>query len=511
LELARRVLGAGDPRRAASILGELVAEAPAGPLRARARLLVALASEWIEGAEAATDLCEQALADAGEDVELRAEIHAAASRACDHDSRRKLRHARMALDIVRVASPDPQLHASVLLAAVEASFNAGHGIDYDLLGETSRLERLTPRWRPHAYLPLSRQLLANLQLSTDELEPARIEYDWERRLCIERGDETFLARVLTRWATLELRAGNWDLAEENVSEVATIVERTGQRIVRQRCLLLTALLHVLHGRIEPARAVGAEALALATEVGARWNVAESLAALGFVELSAGDLNAAAAHLDGVDEIYRQIGLGEPRLFRYQADHIETLVALGQLERARSALERLEQQGTPVAKPWVDAMATRCRGLLLAAEGDLAGAERSFNQSLGHHRELGLPFELGRTLLCLGRLQRRRKQRKAARETLQQSLDVFEELGAPLWARGARAELDRTHVRQAPHELSPTEQQVARFAASGLKNREIAERMFLSPKTIEANLARVYGKLGIRSRAELGAAMSARSM
>ncbi len=154
------------------------------------------------------------------------------------------------------------------------------------------------------------------------------------------------------------------------------------------------------------------------------------------------------------------------------------------------------------------MAARSRALVAAARGELDRALSAIEAALAEHERLEMPFERARTLLTVGRLQRRRKRRKAARESLERSLDIFETLGAPLWADKARAELERTHLREAPHELTPTEEQVARVAASGLTNREIAERLFLSPKTVEANLARVYRKLGIRSRAELGAAMAA---
>jgi DNA-binding NarL/FixJ family response regulator len=105
------------------------------------------------------------------------------------------------------------------------------------------------------------------------------------------------------------------------------------------------------------------------------------------------------------------------------------------------------------------------------------------------------------------VKRRAKQRKAAREMLGAALEIFERVGASLWGDLARQELERTHVREAPLELSPSEAQVVQLAAQGLKNWEIAERLFLSPKTVEANLARAYRKLGVRSRAELGAAMA----
>jgi DNA-binding CsgD family transcriptional regulator len=154
------------------------------------------------------------------------------------------------------------------------------------------------------------------------------------------------------------------------------------------------------------------------------------------------------------------------------------------------------------------MCARSEGLVHAAAGELELATAALEAALVEHERLAMPFEGARTLLCLGRVQRRRKQRRAARETLGQALEEFEALGARLWADKARAELDRTHLREAPTGLTPSEEQAARLAASGLKNREIAERMFVSPKTVEANLARVYRKLGIRSRAELGAALPA---
>ena len=111
----------------------------------------------------------------------------------------------------------------------------------------------------------------------------------------------------------------------------------------------------------------------------------------------------------------------------------------------------------------------------------------------------MPFELARTLLCLGRVERRRKLRKCARAALGQALDIFERVGTPLWATMARTELERTHLREAPCDLSPTELRVAEMAGSGLTNRQIATRLFVSPKTVEGNLARAYAKLGIRSR------------
>jgi DNA-binding NarL/FixJ family response regulator len=94
--------------------------------------------------------------------------------------------------------------------------------------------------------------------------------------------------------------------------------------------------------------------------------------------------------------------------------------------------------------------------------------------------------------------------------LERALSIFDQLGAALWADRARAELDRSYRRRSPPgELTPVEQRIAELAATGLTNRAIAERAFLSPKTVEADLARAYRKLGVRSRAGLGYAMAER--
>ncbi len=145
--------------------------------------------------------------------------------------------------------------------------------------------------------------------------------------------------------------------------------------------------------------------------------------------------------------------------------------------------------------------------MLAAEGDTAGALAEI-EKLDPVAAARIPFELGATRLIEGRLHRRVNHKRAAAESLQQALEIFARLGAPVWAERARAELARVGLRhRPPHELTATELRVAELAAAGLTNREVATAAFMSPKTVEANLSRVYRKLGIRSRAELGATMA----
>jgi DNA-binding NarL/FixJ family response regulator len=115
----------------------------------------------------------------------------------------------------------------------------------------------------------------------------------------------------------------------------------------------------------------------------------------------------------------------------------------------------------------------------------------------------MPFEQARTQLLLGQLQRRQRRKEAAAATLQTAMRTFEAIGAPLWADRARTALARTNVSPGTEvNLTPTERQVADLAASGVKNRDVAAELFISVKTVEANLTNVYRKLGIRSRAQL---------
>jgi DNA-binding NarL/FixJ family response regulator len=141
---------------------------------------------------------------------------------------------------------------------------------------------------------------------------------------------------------------------------------------------------------------------------------------------------------------------------------------------------------------------------LAAQGDVKAAAQKAHEAMAEHDRLPMPFERARTQLLLGQLQRRQRQKESARATLREALQAFEAMGTPLWANRARTELARAEVVPT-HDLTltPSEQRVAELAASGMTNKDVAAVLFISPKTVEANLARVYRKLGIKTRAELG--------
>jgi DNA-binding CsgD family transcriptional regulator len=123
--------------------------------------------------------------------------------------------------------------------------------------------------------------------------------------------------------------------------------------------------------------------------------------------------------------------------------------------------------------------------------------------LSYHARLEMPFERARTLLLLGQLHRRRRHKPAASLVVAEAVRIFDDIGAAVWACRAREEQARLAGGDVAHlTLTPAEERVARRAADGLSNKEIAAELFLAPKTVEMNLSSAYRKLGIRSRAQL---------
>jgi len=187
-----------------------------------------------------------------------------------------------------------------------------------------------------------------------------------------------------------------------------------------------------------------------------------------------------------------------------ADLVESAVRAGRVEAAPAALGLLERWAAAAGAPWGRALVARCQGLVTG--GDAADAR--FAEALALHAGGGRPFDRARTELLYGEALRRARRRSEARGHLRAALDGFEQLGAEPWTERARTELrasGETARRRDPStltQLTPQELQIARLAADGATNREIAAQLFLSPRTVEYHLYKVFPKLGIASRAEL---------
>ena len=496
LELAYYLVEAGDAERAREVL-LTVAERPS-PQRARALLDLAALDYWGEGSRPAVARCEQALAAAAGEPALEAACHAELAVYCDFDADRCEQHARAALALLDAEgeAADPDTLIDALLATTRASLLAGRGLPSDTIERAleaeSRAEQSIHRSRVGAQLAQWLKYVDDFAGSRARLERALSE-------SVAVGDESSMPNELMHLAQLECWSGNWPLASRYATESVELAEQSGQGFGGPPAM--RALIDAHLGNVDAARSIekhlaGAEGTPLAVPLHR---------ALGFLQLSLGDAAGAELHLSHTLEIAESFGIREPAVYRVHADLIEALIANGEPEQAETVLCDLEERAQATRIPWSLATAARCRGLLLAARGELDAAELSLESALREHEQLPMPFERGRTLLVLGLLQRRRNERRRAHESLTLALAIFEELGAELWASRTRRELRPLGGRPTWSEaLTPGEQRVAELAASGLTNRQVAAALFISPKTVESNLARAYRKLDIRSRAELGA-------
>jgi DNA-binding CsgD family transcriptional regulator len=311
-------------------------------------------------------------------------------------------------------------------------------------------------------------------------------------------------------AELETSAGNFSLAARHADEATEVMVRSGLRQMASVSLYVRAHLEARQGKVAAARTHATRALEIATRAGSVPSIHDAAGVLGFLALSIGDHLAADRLLTPAITMMVSLGVGDPAALRSVPDEIEALVTLGELGRAEALLDPFEQQASFMGRRWAAAAASRCRALVCSGHGDLAAAVGAADRAVDGHRELPYPFELGRSLLVQGVVHRRRKEKAVAAEAFREAVEIFDRLGTPLWADKARAEIRRVGLRpRAPLELTATEARVAELAASGLTNREVADALFVSPKTVESNLAKVYRKLGIRSRAELGATIAAR--
>jgi DNA-binding CsgD family transcriptional regulator len=175
---------------------------------------------------------------------------------------------------------------------------------------------------------------------------------------------------------------------------------------------------------------------------------------------------------------------------------------GRIDDAGRIVDVWEADAARVAREWVLAHATRCRGLVAAAEGDVARAASLLERALAQHEEVGDPFGTARALLGLGIVRRRARKKRSARDAIQAALDGFEQLGAEAWAGKARSELGRIGGRTREEGLTPAERRVAALVAEGRTNREVAAALFVTERTVSSHLSHVYAKLGVRSRTEL---------
>jgi DNA-binding CsgD family transcriptional regulator len=503
---SRFCFDAGDWTRSEAMLQATLNE-PLTP-RARAEALLLLGELYARRSSftEATRVTFEALELSGEDLELRAaiELDLAFSFVSLGDFTQVESHAAAALAAAEVAGA-PGAVADALGVMTMAEFLCGRGFDEARMLRALQLEDPA---RVRAWQNRPTFLNGLLLLWTGRLDEALATFGRLHTEILERGEESsmpFMCFYIT-WA--HVWHGDFAAATESAAEALRAAALLDDPPSRGTALSANALLHAHEGSIALARDEALEAVRCFQAVDWPSGTIWPLWALGLAELANGNPAAVDAALGPLVAMVTTFGPLDPVLGVFLPDEIEALVELGRLDEAEPLVAWLEERGGAVDRPWALAVAGRCRGLVLAARGDRDGALAALTQAMIEHDRVALPFDRARTLLVLGRVQRRSGQRGRAAGTLGDALAVFERLGAPVWAARTHDEMARLGGRTAAAgTLTPTENKVAELAASGLSNREIAERAFLTTKAVEANLTRVYSKLGIRSRGGLARALA----
>jgi DNA-binding CsgD family transcriptional regulator len=502
----------GDRGRARDLLDGLIAELPAGALRGDALCLLAELRFYSDSLPAAMPLLEEALALAGADAHrrTRVELDLSYARLNVGDAAAADRHAVEMMRYAESAGRDGLL-AQALARQANLDVVLGRGVDAAKLERALALED----WEARTLLPLRPSWTAGQAfLVTGQVERAHSVYAELRVNLIARGLESDLPATAWMSVSTECLRGDFAAAERLAEEAVVGSLELESRTTHALALGSRAMVGAYRGAVEAARLDGEQALEIVEEIGWTFGRRVGLWPLGFLALSTGDAAEADRLLGPLAADVASIGLGEPMVTPFVPDEVEALLTLGELEQAERLLEPFEQNGHALDRPWALATSARCRALLLAGRGDLQAAVAAVDRALAYHGQLPMPFELGRTLLAAGQIQRRLRQKRAARESLEQAKTTFDELGTPLWSAKASSELNRLGLRRpakAGIGLTHTERRVVALAASGLTNREIAAQLFVSPKTVQANLGKVYEKLGIHSRAELGAQAARRGL
>lgn len=486
---ADQLMLAGQDERMGALLDTYADSVAPGPLRGWAYRYLSMVGSPRRPWE---QLFEAALAEAGDDLALRVNVLVDAAGQYSvtfvSDIPRARALAEEAHELAR-SSDDVALTTRAVVACGWTAILRGvdpapwleqaRPLDHDLCYHANRVRALHHLWR-------------------GEVEPARSLLESLRDRAVELEED---------WSTLVFTLHLFELAQRVGDAVATgarLAEletaTAGNERGRGAVLRCRALYEAARGRRAD---VEADVLAvLATADAPRWQQLEGRRALGVAALVAGDHALAATHLQAVVDDVAAAGVGDPGSFPAAPDLVESLVALGRLDEAERELARLAELAAEQAHPWALAAAGRCRGLLLAAAGELAASEDVLRQAIEGFDTLHLPRDRARTLLALGKTQRLAQRRREARETLEEAVAELATLGADGFAEQARRELARLGGRRAAEGLTATEERVAALAADGRTNRQIAAELVLTVRTVEAHLTRIYAKLGVRSRTEL---------
>ena len=498
-----------DPDSAKHLVEGVIASCPAGLERADARMKLVKYLRY-QGAPTAVWRLKlnDALHDAGDDgptvAAIRLDLALTEANAGNLDASWEQGQiaARLAAETADVA-----LQARVYAGMAYLAFQRGEGVRADLI-EAGLVSAAQPRHTPPEVRP--QIVVGHILHWSDDFEGARRLYEAEYARIKAEGAETELPMLVWGLAEVEAWTGHWSRAEVLIEEgyrasLATDnLAGTGIACAVRACLL------GYRGQVSEARTEAARAIDIAKAIQVPLVQVFASQAVGMIALSVGDAAEAESALAPLVQMVRMTGVVEPGVLRFMPDAIEAMVRLGHLDAAAELLDPFEERAHALGRRWALATSGRCRSLLLAAGGQVEHALECLAGALDVHEALGMPFEHARTLSVLGEIHRRARHKREAVGALNSAVELFEDLGAPVWAERARSELNRVGVRRrsssSPDTLTVAEQRVVAAAAAGRTNAEIAGELSMGVRTVETHLTRAYRKLGVRSRTELAYAL-----
>ncbi|UFX47566.1 AAA family ATPase [Bradyrhizobium sp. 41S5] len=323
----------------------------------------------------------------------------------------------------------------------------------------------------------------------------------------EQGRLGALARVLFARSFAETETGDWMGAIKSSAESIRLGEETGRTAWVSAATIVQARLAAMRGNLDAAEALVGHAERLVRLPGASFWLAMLQNARGIAALGAGRPAEAFEHLQRV-HMPADPAFNTSLQFYWLVDYVEAAVSCGQGAAAAAVIDEVERRAAPMAVPWVRMMLSHGKALLASP----ARAEAFFQEGLGTIAQ-NWPFLRGRLLLAYGEWLRRHRRVMEARAPLRTARDILDALGALPWSDRARRELRAAGETSRPRanlvldELTPQELQIAELAASGLSNKEIGTRLYLSHRTVGSHLYRIFPKLGITTRSGLRAALS----
>jgi DNA-binding CsgD family transcriptional regulator len=510
---ARRGLGAGeayyyagDGARSQKLLEQMLDTEMPPTMRSRALCSLGLVRCFTDSVPAAVSLLEQAveLADGDARLKVSALLPLALAKAASIRIDETRGHVEEAL-VLALADGDATGATEAMTQVAFWRFATSDEPHAALLEEARERAQCDPAVR----LTFGPEFWAGRILKcTDDLKGARSTVARVHAMAEERGDEESLISINNVLAEIELAAGDWPAALRHANDSIELSTTGGWESYATMSYALSALAQAHLGLVDGANeaaAVGWRAVERTGFVAAtlylRW-------AQGFLALSRKDAAGADAHLGDLASMYVTFGVLEPGEAIWLIDEAEALVALGRLAEAQAMADAYLEASRRRDRRWCLAAGLRARALVKGAGGELEAAMHDARQAAELAEPGSRPFEYARCLLVKGILERRSRNRTASRESLGRAADIFSRLGAQLWVARAEEELARAGARpHAADTLSATEQRVATLAAEGRANPEIAAALFMSRKTVEANLARSYRKLGIRTRMQLREALA----